>query len=277
MKCCECCCLDRKIRKICRQVCPKGDSRSPIIGDNGNWHVWDGKDYIDTGVAAQGPVGADGPAGADGAIGPKGDKGDTGDTGADGATGPKGDKGDPGIDGIDGAKGDKGDPGIDGKPGADGAPGPKGDKGDKGDTGAQGPIGITPTLNYISAIYNQQITYADGDLLQFIAPFAPLARNGITFSSPSTFTLASKTVYEIYLSVEVLSVVSGQPRIELLVNGSLVSPPQLNARATGWHAYDIVVSVAPNSTIQFRVTGGSFTTTVNFSGIVQCVTIKSLN
>lgn len=40
-------------------------SRYPIIGDNGNWHLWDWEQgaYVDSGVAAQGPKGEDGTGG----------------------------------------------------------------------------------------------------------------------------------------------------------------------------------------------------------------------
>ena len=84
------------------------DAQEPQIID-GNWHTWDAEagEYVDTGVAAQGPQGI------------KGDKGDTG------------------------AKGDKGDTGATGPMGPEGPQGPKGEKGDTGDVGPTGPQGPT--------------------------------------------------------------------------------------------------------------------------------------
>lgn len=68
----------------------------PYIGENGNWYVYDvtEKDFVDSGVHAQGP---------------KGEKGDTGDQGIQGETGPQGPKGDTGDQGP---KGDTGNDGV---------------------------------------------------------------------------------------------------------------------------------------------------------------------
>ncbi|NLL77362.1 MAG: collagen-like protein [Clostridiales bacterium] len=79
---------------------------APYIGANGNWYV----NNEDTGVKAQGPVGA---------------------SGAQGLVGPKGENGDRGPQGI---------------PGPVGATGAQGLKGDKGDVGPQEPKGDTPEL-----------------------------------------------------------------------------------------------------------------------------------
>ena len=109
----------------------------PILGDNGNWFVWDKTlgEYVDTGVYSGGEapfIGANGnwfigandsgvPAtGPRGPVGPQGEKG------------PKGDKGDTGAQGPQGIQGETGPQGE------------KGPKGEKGDTGAQGPAGYTP-------------------------------------------------------------------------------------------------------------------------------------
>lgn len=59
---------------------------SPYIGENGNWYEWDAEtaEYVDTGMAAQGPQGPqgeEGPQGPQGEEGPRGPKGDTGDSG----------------------------------------------------------------------------------------------------------------------------------------------------------------------------------------------------
>ncbi len=81
-----------------------GSEHAPYIGANGNWHIWDetSGQFMDSGVAAQGP---------EGQIGPKGNVGDTGpkgDTGEQGVQGPKGDTGDKGDTGAQGPQGDPG-------------------------------------------------------------------------------------------------------------------------------------------------------------------------
>lgn len=59
-KCCNCCCMDHRIRRVCREMCGSGtagsDGETPYIGENGNW--WIGE--VDTGVSAQGEPGTDG-------------------------------------------------------------------------------------------------------------------------------------------------------------------------------------------------------------------------
>ena len=72
---------------------------APIVGENGNWWVWDEQTraYVDSGKPSRGETGArgaQGPQGPAGATGPQGPKGDTGDTGPTGPTGPQGPKGD---------------------------------------------------------------------------------------------------------------------------------------------------------------------------------------
>lgn len=127
----------------------------PIIGDNGNWMVYD-KDsggYVDSGkpsrgaegprgpAGAQGPQGEpgpEGPMGPEGPQGPKGDKGDTGETGPMGAQGPRGPQGE---QGPKGETGDQGPQGPTGATGPQGEPGPKGDTGPQGEPGEQGPAG----------------------------------------------------------------------------------------------------------------------------------------
>lgn len=94
----------------------------PIIGDNGNWMVYD-KDsggYVDSGKPSRGPAG-----------GPQGPQGEPGPEGPMGPEGPQG------------PKGDKGDTGETGQMGPQGPIGPQGEQGPKGDTGAQGPQGPT--------------------------------------------------------------------------------------------------------------------------------------
>ena len=83
-------------------------SHYPQVID-GNWYVWDGSEWVDTGYSATGPQGETGPTG------PKGD------TGATGTTGPQGAKGDTG------ATGPQGEQGI---------------QGPQGETGSQGPAGV---------------------------------------------------------------------------------------------------------------------------------------
>lgn len=88
--------------------------KNSYIGGNGNWYSWDSEQgaFVDTGVAAQGPVGPRGEQGPTGATGPQGATGETGPQGPVGETGPQGEKGE---------KGDKGDKGARGAAGADGA------------------------------------------------------------------------------------------------------------------------------------------------------------
>lgn len=134
----------------------------PILGDNGNWFVWDKTlgEYVDTGVYSggeapyigangnwfigtndsgvsatgpRGPVGPEGPVGPQGETGATGPRGETGPEGPKGDTGPQGPKGDTGLQGEQGPKGDKGDKGDQG---------PQGIQGPKGETGPQGPQGI---------------------------------------------------------------------------------------------------------------------------------------
>ena len=127
----------------------------PIIGDNGNWMVYD-KDsggYVDSGKPSrgaegprgpagpqgpQGEPGPEGPMGPEGPQGPKGDKGETGETGPMGPQGPIGPQGEQGPKGETGAQGPQGPTGA---TGPQGEPGPKGDPGPQGEPGEQGPAG----------------------------------------------------------------------------------------------------------------------------------------
>lgn len=127
----------------------------PIIGDNGNWMVYDKASggYVDSGkpsrgaegprgpAGTQGPrgePGPEGPIGPEGPQGPKGDKGDTGETGPMGPQGPIGPQGEQGSKGETGAQGPQGPAG---ETGPRGEPGPKGDTGPQGEPGEQGPAG----------------------------------------------------------------------------------------------------------------------------------------
>ncbi|MDR3051944.1 MAG: hypothetical protein LBU67_09535 [Oscillospiraceae bacterium] len=69
-------------------------SRSPLVGENGCWQVWDARTeaYADTGVHATGPEGEAGPQGE---IGPQGVPGPQGQPGTQGAPGPQGEPGPP--------------------------------------------------------------------------------------------------------------------------------------------------------------------------------------
>ena len=150
-------------------------TKSPYIGDNGNWFVYDAvqKVYVDTGIKAQGSQGQVGPQGPKGLQGPKGDTGAKGDPGATGPQGPQGEQGERGPSGVtsvevavspstgtpsasgtvengvlslsfSGLKGETGPQGAKGDTGPQGAKGdtgPQGAKGDTGATGAQGPKG----------------------------------------------------------------------------------------------------------------------------------------
>lgn len=103
----------------------------PILGDNGNWFVWDKTlgEYVDTGVYSGGEapyigangnwfigtndsgVSATGPRGPVGPEGPRGVQGETGATGPRGETGPQGIQGPKGETGPVGPPGPQGDPG----------------------------------------------------------------------------------------------------------------------------------------------------------------------
>ena len=118
----------------------------PIIGDNGNWMVYD-KDtggYVDSGKPSRGAEGPRGPAGAqgpqgepgpEGPIGPEGEQGPKGETGAQGPQGPAGETGPQGDPGPKGDTGPQGEPGEQGPAGPQGEPGPEGPEGPKGDSG----------------------------------------------------------------------------------------------------------------------------------------------
>ena len=138
--------------------------KPPIIGDSGNWEIWDREinAYKDSGLPSRGEQGEPGPIGPQGLQGPQGEQGPKGDSGKDGAIGPKGEPGTdgaPGKNGLQGPpgergpigpagpagpQGEKGPQGLQGPPGKDGVDGkqgPQGPKGPKGDTGAVGPKG----------------------------------------------------------------------------------------------------------------------------------------
>lgn len=53
----------------------QASKKNPYIGGNGNWYVWNGTAYVDSGVGATGPQGAKGDQGNIGPRGPKGDPG----------------------------------------------------------------------------------------------------------------------------------------------------------------------------------------------------------
>lgn len=74
-------------------------AHQPVIGDNDEWYVWNGAEYVTTGVPAVGPQG---PQGEQGEQGEQGDPGEAGADGPQGVQGPEGPEGD---------KGDQGDPG----------------------------------------------------------------------------------------------------------------------------------------------------------------------
>ena len=124
----------------------------PIIGDNGNWMVYD-KDsggYVDSGKPSRGAEGPRGPAGAqgpqgepgpEGPMGPEGPQGPKGDTGETGPMGPQGPIGPQGEQGPKGETGPQGPQGPTGETGPQGEPGPKGDTGPQGAPGEQGPAG----------------------------------------------------------------------------------------------------------------------------------------
>ena len=74
-------------------------NHNPIIGENGNWQLWNGEAYVDSGHPAQGEVGPRGEKGETGAQGLQGEVGPTGPRGEQGPIGPQGVQGEPGIPG----------------------------------------------------------------------------------------------------------------------------------------------------------------------------------
>ena len=135
-------------------------SRQPVIGENGNWWIWDAEteSYQDTGVYSGGDapyigenknwyigdedtgVRAEGSPGPQGPAGPEGPQGEPGPQGPRGEpfryedftpeqlaelTGPQGPKGDAGPPGEQGPQGEKGETGATGAAGPEGPQGPK--------------------------------------------------------------------------------------------------------------------------------------------------------
>lgn len=94
----------------------------PIIGDNGNWMVYDkgSGGYVDSGKPSrgpEGPTGATGPQGEPGEQGPAGPQGDLGPEGPQGPIGPQGEQGPKGETGAQGPQGPAGETGPQGEPG----------------------------------------------------------------------------------------------------------------------------------------------------------------
>ena len=85
----------RRVQEHYKETFPKF---VPIIGENGNWFVfdYDAAEYKDSGVRAYGKDGAQGEQGL------QGEKGDTGSQGPQGEVGPQGEKGIAGAAGADG-------------------------------------------------------------------------------------------------------------------------------------------------------------------------------
>lgn len=156
----------------------------PIIGDNGNWMVYD-KDsggYVDSGKPSrgpQGPIGPQGEPGPQGIQGPQGLQGEKGETGPQGEQGETGPQGAPGaaatISGATASVDDtSGTPevsvelggtaqdrtfafafsglkGLQGEQGPKGETGVQGPRGPKGDPGPQGEPGEAATISNVTA------------------------------------------------------------------------------------------------------------------------------
>lgn len=81
----------------------------PKIASNGNWLLWNGSAYVDSGLPSRGVRGETGPKGD---TGDAGAQGPTGATGASGATGPQGPRGETGPQGPQGIQGPQGPTGT---------------------------------------------------------------------------------------------------------------------------------------------------------------------
>ena len=133
----------------------KAAVHGPIIGENGNWQVWNQEigAYQDTGVYSGGSApyigennhwfvgNQDTGVNAEGRPGPQGPAGEKGDPGKEGPAGPQGEKGDPGPQGPQGVQGETGAQGPQGVPGEPGPQGETGPQGPQGNPGPQGPQG----------------------------------------------------------------------------------------------------------------------------------------
>lgn len=126
--------------------------RTPYVGDNGNWVVWDlaTKAYKDSGIPARG------------AIGPQGIKGDTGPQGPEGKQGVQGRQGEPGPQGLQGEQGPQGDQGPVGPAGPQGPEGKQGVQGEQGPAGPKGADGVLTELG--TGVFAMGIS-EDGHLL----------------------------------------------------------------------------------------------------------------
>ena len=85
------------------------NAHPPVIGENENWWLWDGTEYVDSGFPSKGDTGEQGPQGPQGETGPQGQQGIQGETGAQGPQGETGAQGPQGEQGEQGEKGDTGD------------------------------------------------------------------------------------------------------------------------------------------------------------------------
>ncbi|MDD6308218.1 MAG: hypothetical protein PUB07_02540 [Clostridia bacterium] len=94
------------------------DNCVPIVGDNGNWFLWDIETggYVDSGKPSRGVQGEQGIQGVQGIQGIQGERGLQGVQGVQGERGERGERGEQGIQGERGLRGEQGIQGIQGKP-----------------------------------------------------------------------------------------------------------------------------------------------------------------
>lgn len=203
-------------------------------------------------LCSAGPVGPAGPAGAPGPQGPQG---------LPGFIGPQGEQGPIGLTGP---------PGEQGPMGLSGAPGPKGDRGE------QGPAGPTIPTDYATYYLNRSRTYVSGDMMFFENT---LVESGIHLSAAGTeITLGDRITYRISIGVNVLSVNSGTPRLELYVNGvAFGTTTQMKISNSGFYAADLIYTLPENAVISFRIVNGGVTLSEDYSGMTEYVTITSIN
>ena len=140
--------------------------KNPYVNAAGTWMVWNGAEYVDTGINATGPRGE------------------------------KGEQGIQGVRGIQGIQGEKGDKGDTGEPFTydmfteeqlAGLTGPQGEKGDKGDTGEKGDTGAPFTYDM----------FTEDQLAMLVGPQGPQGIQGPKGETGDDYVLTEADKQEI--------------------------------------------------------------------------------